>query len=338
VDAALVTVSGGVLGAARWRSHRAGGAGAGEDVTAFDDGEDRHVAGATRAVEAVCRNAGLDPGARPVADVGVYCLAGADLPVDDRRLSRAVARHDWTTTSLVRNDTFAVLRAGSDRGWGIAVVCGHGMNAAGMAPDGRTFRFPAKGDVSGDWGGGADLGRSALWYAVRSDDGRGDSTELARAVPGHFRMRGTKQLVEAFHLGRVGEGRLGELAPVVFRVAGRGDAVARAILDRQADEVAAMAAVVARRLRLSNADVDVVLGGGVFRNRDRTFARRVQEGVLARLPGARITVLTAPPVVGAALLGLDHIGASASASDRVRRELTHERMAGAGRATAATRS
>ena len=38
---------------------------------------------------------------------------------------------------LLRNDTFAVMRAGASRGWGVAVVCGAGFNCTGVGPDGR---------------------------------------------------------------------------------------------------------------------------------------------------------------------------------------------------------
>src|SRR5213593_5033727 len=112
-----------------------------------------------------------------------YCLSGADLPADDRRILRWVAKHGWTEDDVLRNDTFAILRAGTDRTWGVGVVCGYGTNCSAVAPDGRTFRFPAIGDISGDWGGGSDIGRLALWYAVRAEDGRGDETELVHLVP-----------------------------------------------------------------------------------------------------------------------------------------------------------
>ena len=55
---------------------------------------------------------------------------------------------------MVDNDTFAVLRAGTERGWGVAVVCGAGINCVGVSPDGRHARFPALGTITGDWGGG----------------------------------------------------------------------------------------------------------------------------------------------------------------------------------------
>ena len=43
--------------------------------------------------------------------------------------------------------------------------------------------------------------------------------------------------------------RLEELAPLVFEVASEGDVVARAIVDRLADELGAMAIAIARQLR-----------------------------------------------------------------------------------------
>src|SRR5207237_367317 len=114
--------------------------------------------GVAAAVAEVCKSAGQDPEAVPIAELGMYCLAGADFPADERRIARGLAKRGWTTTDVIRNDTFAVLRAGSDRSWGVAVVCGYGINCSGVAPDGRTFRFPALGEISGDWGGGRDIG------------------------------------------------------------------------------------------------------------------------------------------------------------------------------------
>lgn len=46
------------------------------------------------------------------------------------------------------NGTFAVMRSGLDDGppyWGVAVVCGSGINCVAVAPDGRTVRYLALG-------------------------------------------------------------------------------------------------------------------------------------------------------------------------------------------------
>src|SRR5204863_487112 len=102
-----------------------------------------------------------------------------------------------------------------------------------------------------------------------------------------------------------------------------GDAVARNILNEQAGEVALMATATIRRLRLSSTDVDVILGGGMFQADDPEFLRRVENEILRVAPSARIAILRVPPIVGAALLGLDELGAPASASSRVREEIDH---------------
>ena len=87
-----------------------------------------------------------------------------------------------------------------------------------------------------------------------------------------------------------------------------------------------MATVAIRRLRMQKLDVDVVLGGGVFRSGWPPFLERIEAGVRAFAPDARVLVLDAPPVVGAALIGLDNIGAREAAFRRVRESLTHERL------------
>lgn len=283
-----------------------------------DGREPRLRTGLSAAVEALSEVAGLDASRGPLAPVGVFCLAGADLPADDRRILRWLSRQGWTSETMLRNDTFAVLRAGTDRTWGVGVVCGFGTNCAAVAPDGRTFRLPALGWIAGDWGGGSDIGEVAMWHAIRSEDGRGETTMLASTVPAHFGLRRPRQLMEAMYFGRLEEGRVAELPPLVFRAAADGDAVARSIVDRQADEVVAMAGAAIRRLRMAKLDVHVVLGGGIFRNGFPPFFTRIEDGLRQIAPAASLTVLTAPPVIGAVLLGLDRSGASTRAKERVR--------------------
>lgn len=318
IDAAAIARDGTVLGSVRIRHTDGHGNGQGPEI----------VAGVGTAVEAVCRAGDLDLSRRPIAPLGVYCLAGADLPADDRRILRWLGRQAWTAEDLLRNDTFAVIRAGTERTWGVGVVCGFGTNCSAVAPDGRTFRLPALGWIAGDWGGGSDIGEAALWHAIRSEDGRGSRTVLARTVPVHFGMRRPRQVMEAMYFGRLARERVAELSPLVFRAASSGDAVSRAIVDRQADEVVTMATTAIRRLRMTRLDVHVVLGGGIFRNGVPAFFERIQEGVRAVAPLATVAVLATPPVVGAALLGLDRIGASRAAKARVRAALTHDVLTG----------
>ncbi|MER6994938.1 BadF/BadG/BcrA/BcrD ATPase family protein [Streptomyces sp. NPDC000410] len=246
------------------------------------------------------------------------CLANADLPVEEQELTAALRARDWGRTVEVRNDTFAILRAGVEEPRGVAVVCGAGINCVGMLPDGRTARFPAIGKISGDWGGGAALADEALWFAARAEDGRGDPTELARTLPGHFGLPTMYALIEALHLGHIDAGRKHELTPVLFATGAGGDPVARAVVDRLADEVVAMSTVALGRLGLLGEEVPVVLGGSVLAARHPRLDARIAELLAVRAPKASVRVVTSPPVLGAALLGVDRLGAAAEVRARLR--------------------
>jgi N-acetylglucosamine kinase-like BadF-type ATPase len=133
-------------------------------------------------------------------------------------------------------------------------------------------------------------------------------------VPAHFGLRSPAALTAALHAGRLSEGRIGELSPVIFEAAVRGDPVARSIADRMADEVAAMAGALLGRLRLKRADPDVVLGGGVMRVDDAVFHARIRAGIAATSPRADVIRLSGPPVAGAALLGIDALDPTAASA------------------------
>jgi hypothetical protein len=53
---------------------------------------------------------------------------------------------------------------------------------------------------------------------------------------------------------------------------------------------------------------------------------RIRTGIAAVAPKAQIRRLEAPPVLGAALIGLDHIKAGPAAEARLRSSLTHKRL------------
>src|SRR5262249_42504306 len=215
--------------------------------------------------------------------------------------------------------TFAILRAGTEQGWGVAVVCGTGINCVGIAPDGRHARFPALGTITGDWGGGYDVGVAAVSAAARSEDGRGRKTTLEQAVPAYFGLTTPMELAEAIHHKQIATKRIGELPRVVFAEAAY-DEVAKEIVQHLADEVVALARVALQRLDLTHEPVEVLLGGGLIRG-NGTLESAIETGL--REVGDAVTVRNteSPPIVGAALLGLDELGAGAQAQDRIRREL-----------------
>ncbi len=277
------------------------------------------------AVTAVAGDAGLSgpaPG-QPLCATGVYCLAGIDLPVDEATLAPALEATGWTDEVVLRNDTFAVSRAGTSAPWGIGVVCGTGVNCAAVGPDGRTVRFPALAELSGDFApGGAWLGVRALGLALRAGDGRGAPTTLRERVPAHLGEPDAEAVLSGVYTGAIPYNRLFELARVLLDAAADGDMEARRAADVLADEVAAFVRAAVVRLDLHEEPVEVVLGGGIFDTRDTVFHDRVAAGILAIAPRAALVRLDVPPVLGAALIGLDTIGAPPEALASLRAALS----------------
>jgi len=271
--------------------------------------------GCVAVLAGLVEEAGLD-GRR--AEVAQVLLAGVDFPEEEERLHAALAGRGWAARLRVGNDTFAVLRAGTESGWGVAITCGAGINCVGVGPDGRHVRFPALGEISGDWGGGRDVGMAGLWAAARSEDGRGPRTALERLVPAHFGYATPRDVAHALHVGELAHRRIVELAPVVLE---SNDSVALEIGDRLADEVVAFARAAVNRLDLAGSDVEVLVGGGLMRTADDRLLRRIERGLADVGPGVVLRRTSAPPIVGAALLALDELGAGVDAQERLREEL-----------------
>lgn len=258
----------------------------------------------------------------PIAELGVFCLAGVDLPSDQELLKQVLLGEGLVDQLVLYNDTLAVLWAGSPEGWGIGIAAGTGLNCVGIGADGQQVRYPALGLISGDWvAGGRWLGVRALGQAVRALDGRGPRTSLERAVPEYYGKTHPLEVAEEVYLGRIHERQLLWLAPTVFEQAGLGDEVARDLLNQMADEIVNYTAATTKALGLHGAGAPVVLGGGLFTSGDQPFLDRVTDGILRVTGDGDIRMLDAAPVLGAALHGVAHLGLGDAARQLVRETL-----------------
>jgi N-acetylglucosamine kinase-like BadF-type ATPase len=242
------------------------------------------------------------------ADVVVMCLGDCDSPTDHQRLMEALSARQLATRLTLYNDAFAALRAGSTRSYGVAVVCGTGFNACGIARDGQTAKLYALGPLTGDWGGGSALGVAMFGAAFRADDGRGPATSLTDMLLTALNAPDLATVADRITERDYSNRDLGKLAPLVFEAAEGGDAAARAIVIRQADEIAVSALALLRRLEMTQVEVDVVLSGGVVYGQGSLLLARVTEQIQAVCPKASIRRLAVPPVIGAAFLAIDQLG------------------------------
>ncbi|MFI5287129.1 MAG: N-acetylglucosamine kinase [Candidatus Dormibacteria bacterium] len=252
------------------------------------------------------------------AAVAAVFMAGADLPAEEVALADAVRARGWAEQNHVANDVFAVLWAATGTGFGVAVTVGAGVNCVGTAPSGRRAWFPALGDITGDWGGGSDIGMAALGAGVRSEDRRGAPTTLAQDVAGYFGYATALEVAVAIHQGNLSATRLVELPPLVVTAAESGDDEAVAIMHRQGSEVTRLAIAALHQLEMQDASVQVVLGGSILASSRSILLDFISAGIRAEAPMAQTTVCTTRPVVGAALAGLSLAGANGAAQSRLR--------------------
>jgi N-acetylglucosamine kinase-like BadF-type ATPase len=217
----------------------------------------------------------------------------------------------------VGNDTFAVLEAGSRRGWGIALVCGAGINAVGLHPDGRRERFLGIGEFSGDWGGGWGVAVAGIGAAVRAGDGRGPTTALRDVVESSF---GTdpESVAVAADRGSIPRHQVLAFAPAVLQAALDGDPVAIGLAHRLGDEIASFGIALLHRMALEDSDVEIILGGGVLQAGNPLVHDRLAADLRAVAPRAQLCTLTVPPVAGALASALRLVGASEPAITRAR--------------------
>ena len=207
------------------------------------------------------------------------------------------------------NDTFAVLRGGVDEPWGARRPAAVPAESVSVAPSGAVARYLALGTLTGDWGGGGGLAQAVMWHAMRGWDGgprdrarrRGGRPLRPAASSERSRSPCTKRDLDEADLHR--------LTSVLFTVAAHGDPVARSLVDRQAAEICVMASAAMRQLGMAPTGVPVVLGGGVLESGDPLLLSEIDRQLADAAPGATTRVLDVPPVAGAALLGLDYVGA-----------------------------
>jgi N-acetylglucosamine kinase-like BadF-type ATPase len=262
-----------------------------------------------------CERALAQAGVSAPVDLGFFGLAGADLAVDYALLTPAIEGMRLARQVRVKNDTMVALRAGLTRSWGLAVICGAGFNAGGIGPDGREIQLPGLGAMSGDWGGGGHIAQEVIRLVCRAWDGRGQPTALTEMVLTALGLPSVDELISQLYQsqmddypGQFDQRRLLDLVPLVFEAACAGDQVARDLVVRIGTEVGVTANAIITRMGLEATDVEVVLGGSVFKGKGPLLIDTVTQVVHSAAPRATIVLPDLEPTVGAVLLALENLG------------------------------
>jgi N-acetylglucosamine kinase-like BadF-type ATPase len=212
--------------------------------------------------------------------------AGTEVPTGRERLERLLAGlFPGARITVVHDARLVLAAAGLDHG--IVLISGTGSVAYGRGADGREARSGGWGWLIGDDGSAAWLAREAAREVMRRSDAGEPPDALSEAMLEAGEARDTAELVGRLH--EMTEPRQwAALAHVVFDAAEE-DPGAESLVERAADGLAELVAVVRKRLSL---DGPVVLAGGQLLNQPRL------EAAVRKLLGAA-TRLEEPPVAGA---------------------------------------
>jgi N-acetylglucosamine kinase-like BadF-type ATPase len=115
-------------------------------------------------------------------------------------------------------------------------------------------------------------------------------------------------LLSKLYHDEIGQRRLLGLVPLLFEAAETGDEASRNLIVQMGTEVGVTANALIRRLSMGNRDVEVILGGGVFKGKGSLLFDTVKRVVSKEAPKARVVRLRREPVVGAVLLALESTG------------------------------
>lgn len=229
-------------------------------------------------------------------------LAGMDREDDQEWVREWVLGEDLAKRFKVCNDCELLLWAGTPYGWGIGLIAGTGSIAVGKAADGRMGVAGGWGYLIGDEGSGYAIGQAALHAVTQAVDGRAPKTLLVEKVLEFWNLKTAKDLLPQVYGGQSWKPEIAQLSKPVVEAADEGDAVAQAILNQAAVDLAKTVCAVARQLDFSG-QVPLALGGGVVVNNDK-----LAESVIAQIHAMGIDVSpitkVSEPVTGAVRMAL----------------------------------
>lgn len=246
------------------------------------------------------RRHGLTP-----ADIGyaVFGMGGCDTRAQHRTISDIWRRLGWRDF-LLCNDAYLGIPAGSPDCVGICAINGSGCTLAGINAGGKTLQIGGIGDLSNDKGGGGTLGTRVIAAAYSSLFRKAPETALTERV---FAQLGISDKYDFFDaladFLEGGERRINVFTPMLFEVAGAGDAVAVSILREVADNYAGGITALIEELDFpAEKPLYIVMAGSVFvKGASPVLIDALKEMLAQRNPGydLRYVLLERPPVMGA---------------------------------------
>jgi N-acetylglucosamine kinase-like BadF-type ATPase len=255
------------------------------------------------AIQQVCVAGRISPQQISATSVGA---AGAGRPEISGKIRSLLGELALRNVEVV-GDTVIALEAAFGGGPGIIAIAGTGSIVYGRDAAGRTARAGGWGFAVSDEGSGHWIGRRAISAILNAHD-EGSETPLTNLIFQSWKIDSIDELVQ--HANSTPPPDFPPLFAVVLRAADEGDSLARVLLAEAGSKLAALAAVVIRRLAQKSSENEftdavpsnelppVAMTGSVFRRSPdvrQTFCNALQTG----FPGIGVRHETVEPVEGA---------------------------------------
>jgi N-acetylglucosamine kinase-like BadF-type ATPase len=198
-------------------------------------------------------------------------------------------------------DLEMALEAAFGAGEGIVLMAGTGSAAFGRDADGRTARAGGRGPWFSDEGSAFDIGRRAMGAAIRAEEHRGPSTELAKRIFEWHQARDWDALLD--QAAKRPDEVFPKTFPLVAQLADDGDAVACGILKDAAVSLAQLAGSVVNGLGWHDRQAQVAKVGGVY-GRSKFFDAAIEAELKKVVPRAHFVPAKMSPAEAAVQMGI----------------------------------
>jgi N-acetylglucosamine kinase-like BadF-type ATPase len=233
-----------------------------------------------------------------------FGVAGYDWPGEELPTRQAIESLRLSAPYALANDAVIGLLAGATDGWGVVVVAGTSNNCRGRDRRGREGRVTGCGPSFGEFGGAGEMVARAVQVISLAWARRGPSTELTGAFMELTGAADAPDLLERYQLSPAA-------APAIFQLAAQGDPVAQDIVQWAGHELGSLAVGVIHQLGFEDLAFQVILAGSLYDGGPRLIGA-METTIHQVAPRAHLVRLTAPPVVGGVVLGMEQAGIAAT--------------------------
>jgi N-acetylglucosamine kinase-like BadF-type ATPase len=237
--------------------------------------------------------------------VGYSGVAGYDWPSERAPTIKAIHTLGLKAPFELVNDTVIGLLAGAAEGWGIAIVAGTSVNCWGWDCQRRVGRVTGNGTLMGEYGGGGELVMRAIHAVAAAWTRCGPPTALTQAFIEWYGASSEAELLEKLALQQYTFSA--DAAPLIFRIAQAGDAVAAECIRWAGQQLGRLVCGVIRQLEFESLAFEVVLVGSLY-DGGPMLIEPLRQTIHELAPEAHLVRLTAPPVLGGVLLGMEQAG------------------------------